>query len=106
MNKLMRMIVFFDLPTNTKSERRAAHKFREFLLKDGYYMLQYSVYARICNGYDSVCTHTRRVKQNVPQEGSIRLLTITEKQYEKMTIILGEKKRDEEPIESNLTTVI
>ena len=96
----MRMMIFFDLPTGTKAERKAAHDFREFLLKDGYYMVQYSVYARICNGYDAVKKHTKRVQQVVPPEGSVRLLTITEKQYEAMTVILGDLKDAEAPIDA------
>ena len=54
MSKFMRMIVFFDLPVQTKTERRHATAFRNFLLKDGYHMLQFSVYARVCNGNDAV----------------------------------------------------
>ena len=53
-NRLMRILVFFDLPVKTKEERGAAAKFRNFLLMDGYHMIQLSVYARICNGTDSV----------------------------------------------------
>lgn len=53
----MRMIVFFDLPVQTKTERRHATAFRNFLLKDGYHMLQFSVYARVCNGNDAVKKH-------------------------------------------------
>lgn len=53
----MRMIVFFDLPVQTKTERRHATAFRNFLLKDGYHMLQFSVYARVCNGNDAVQKH-------------------------------------------------
>ena len=54
MSKFMRMIVFFDLPVGTARERKAATKFRNFLIKDGYHMVQYSVYSRICNGNDAV----------------------------------------------------
>lgn len=75
----MRMIVFFDLPVSQKSAQRAATRFRNFLLKDGYYMVQYSVYARVCNGYDNVEVHRKRLMDNLPDNGSVRLLTITEK---------------------------
>ena len=85
----MRMIVFFDLPVKEKSERREATKFRNFLLKDGYHMVQFSVYTRVCNGYDSVSTHEKRLKSNLPANGSVRLLTVTEKQYASMKILLG-----------------
>ena len=54
MNKFMRIVVFFDLPVVTAKEKKAAAKFRKFLIKDGYNMMQWSVYSRICNGTDSV----------------------------------------------------
>lgn len=95
MNKFMRMIVFFDLPVGTTKERKAATKFRNFLMKDGYHMVQFSVYTRICNGTDSVEMHESRLKQHLPPRGSIRLLTITEKQYESIQILLGEHTFDD-----------
>lgn len=99
MHKYMRILVFFDLPVKTKNERRLATKFRNFLLKDGFYMVQFSVYARVCNGNDTVELHKKRLKQNVPKEGSIRVLVITEKQYENVEILLGEKSYYEKPLE-------
>lgn len=87
----MRMLVFFDLPVTTANERKAATQFRNFLLKDGYHMVQYSVYARVCNGNDAVKKHELRLNANLPQDGSIRLLVITEKQYESMRVLLGGK---------------
>lgn len=62
----MRMIVFFDLPVQTKTERRHATAFRNFLLKDGYHMLQFSVYARVCNGNDAVKKHESRLRETAP----------------------------------------
>ncbi len=89
MNKFMRILVFFDLPVKSKNERRAATRFRNFLLNDGYHMIQYSVYARVCNGMDAVAKHRTRIKLNLPENGSIRLLVITEKQFEAIDILLG-----------------
>ncbi len=89
MNKFMRIMVFFDLPVKTKAERRAATQFRSFLLNDGYHMIQYSVYARVCNGVDAVNKHKARLKTHLPANGSIRMLVITEKQYESIEILLG-----------------
>ena len=88
MSKFMRMIVFFDLPVGTARERN-------FLIKDGYHMVQYSVYSRICHGNDAVEMHETRLKQHLPSRGSIRLLTITEKQYESIHILLGEAVFDD-----------
>lgn len=93
----MRMLVFFDLPVKEKAAQKAATKFRNFLLKDGYQMLQYSVYTRVCNGYDTVQTHERRLRANLPPNGSVRLLTITEKQYGNMQILLGELQQSDTP---------
>lgn len=89
MNRFMRILVFFDLPVKTGAERREASRFRNFLLRDGYQMLQYSVYVRVCNGCDAVEKHRERVKNNLPDNGSVRLLVITEKQYESIDILLG-----------------
>lgn len=102
----MRMIVFFDLPVNDINSRRAATRFRNFLLKDGYYMVQFSVYSRICLGNDSVETHKRRLKANLPDNGAIRLLTITEKQYENIEILLGAYKENDEPVSFERITLL
>lgn len=62
MNRLMRILVMFDLPVKTKAQRRSAAQFRKFLVEDGYHMVQYSVYARVCNGRDSVECKFRVIK--------------------------------------------
>ena len=82
-------MVFFDLPVKSARERREASRFRKFLLTDGYHMIQYSVYARVCNGMDAVNKHRNRLRSNLPDNGSVRLLVITEKQYESIEILLG-----------------
>lgn len=89
----MRLIVMFDLPVKTKKQSKEATAFRNFLLKDGFYTVQYSIYARVCNGQDSVLTHKNRIKSSIPSNGSIRVLTITEKQYENIDILIGEKQK-------------
>lgn len=89
------MIVFFDLPVVTARDRKAATKFRKFLLKDGYHMMQLSVYTRICNGVEAVEKHEARLNLNLPSKGSVRLLTLTEKQYESIHVLLGEKTFDD-----------
>lgn len=93
----MRIIVFFDLPVVERKERKAYAKFRKFLLNDGYVMLQYSVYSRICNGEDSVRKHMKRLRENLPPvNGAIRAMKITEKQFENMEILLGSTVPEEE----------
>lgn len=99
--KFMRLIVFFDLPVTTKAKRKAANQFRQFLLKDGYQMLQLSVYARIVRGRDSLEKHNKRLAQHLPEEGSIRCLEVTEKQFATMTILLGELKPQEKKVNAN-----
>ena len=106
MSKFMRMIVFFDLPVTTAAERKVATKFRNFLLKDGYYMVQFSVYSRVCNGVDAVEKHSKRLKANLPKNGSVRLLTITEKQYQNMSILLGEISVNDKPFQAEQLTFL
>ena len=102
----MRILVFFDLPVKEKAEQKAATKFRNFLIKDGFQMIQFSVYSRVCNGYDAVNTHEIRVKQNLPSNGSVRMLIITEKQYESMQILLGEYKQSDIPVAYEQLTLL
>ena len=93
----MRLLVFFDLPVKTKTQRRVATAFRNFLLKDGYYMVQFSVYARICNGHDAVEKHKQRLRQSIPNNGSVRALVVTERQYESIDILVGKWLPEDEP---------
>lgn len=95
MYRFMRVVVLFDLPTSTKAERSAAARFRMFLLDDGFDMLQYSVYSRICPDRDNANTHLLRVKRNAPNTGSVRLLMVTENQFANMAIVVGERKVQE-----------
>ena len=88
MNRYMRMFVFFDLPVKTKSQRKVANNFRKYLISDGYVMLQLSVYTRICNGPDAVEKFEKRLKGNLPSEGNVKLLVVTEKQYAKMKFLV------------------
>ncbi|MBQ8862498.1 MAG: CRISPR-associated endonuclease Cas2 [Clostridia bacterium] len=105
MNKFMRIMVFFDLPVKTKTERSIATKFRTFLLKDGYHMVQYSLYARVCNGMDSVEKHIKRLKANLPPNGSVRVLTITERQYESIKILVGELSLEEKSADNEQLSI-
>lgn len=101
----MRILVFFDLPVKTAIERKTATKFRKALIDDGYYMVQYSVYCRVCNGYDAVEKHKNRLKNFVPDNGSVRVLTITEKQYEKIDILVGKLKPDDDSFACEQLTI-
>lgn len=102
MNKFMRIIVMFDLPVLTDKEKRIAIKFRDFLLDDGYIMMQFSVYSRICKNGDDLYKHINRLKINAPKSGNIRLLQVTEKQYNNMIMFSGSKKIEEDVSIENL----
>ncbi len=93
--RYMRAIVIFDLPVSNKKERKLATCFRRFLLDDGFEMLQYSVYTRLCPDRDNANTHLDRIKKVAPKGGSIRLLMVTEHQYANMHIIAGKKTEQE-----------
>ncbi len=92
----MWIIVFFDLPVGAKAQRRAATRFRNHLLKDGYIMLQFSVYGRICNGQERVEKHLKRLQAALPPKGHVRALQVTDRQYGRMRILLGERDENEE----------
>lgn len=94
-NRFMRIIVMFDLPVGTEKERKMATKFRSFLLDDGYIMIQFSVYSRICKNNDDLQKHINRLKINTPKKGNIRLIQVTEKQYDNMIMFSGEKQIEE-----------
>ena len=99
--RYMRMLVFFDLPVVTKSEKRAYTLFRRFLLNDGYDMIQFSIYGRIVNGRDAETKHMQRLVSNLPPEGSVRMLTVTEKQYASMKMLVGLPLFQEKAIKAN-----
>jgi CRISPR-associated protein Cas2 len=84
------MFVFFDLPVGTKADRRNATRFRNFLKDDGFMMLQWSVYARVCRGEDGAEKHLKRVMKNLPPRGSVRTLQVTDRQYARMKLLVGE----------------
>ena len=83
------LIVAFDLPVGTKKQRKAATDFRNYLLDDGYQMMQFSVYARACVTFARQETHLDRVKKNLPPEGSVRAVFVTRAQWERSYVIQG-----------------
>ncbi len=87
---IMWLFVFFDLPTNTKKERRDAARFRKDLEKDGFSMMQYSVYIRHCASNENKEVHMKRIRYLLPPSGSISILSITDKQYSEMNNYWGQ----------------
>ncbi|MGV3465705.1 MAG: CRISPR-associated endonuclease Cas2 [Heyndrickxia sp.] len=96
--RVMRLMLFFDLPMNTAAERRVYAKFRKYLINNGFTMLQFSVYAKIFPNRISLVQYIEGLKRNIPTKGSIRIMGVTEKQYEKMLILVGGKSIQEEKI--------
>ena len=82
----------FDLPVQTRGERRAATKFREFLLEQGFEMCQYSVYLRFVASKEQADVYTKRISFAVPPTGSVQVLMFTDKQYERIVSFQGGKR--------------
>ena len=94
--RCMWVLVMFDLPTETKAARKAYTKFRKNLLQDGFHKMQYSVYTRHCASQENADVHIGRVQNRLPPDGEIRVMTITDKQMERMDIFLGKKRQQPE----------
>ncbi len=92
--RYMRIIVMFDLPVGTASERKDYQQFRKYLVKSGFIMMQESIYSKIAQNSTMADSIIESVKKNKPQSGLVQLLKITEKQYSKMIYIVGESKSD------------
>ena len=97
----MRLLLFYDLPMVTRAERRAYTVFRRFLINDGYDMIQFSVYGRILNGNDAEEKHMKRLIDNLPSDGSVRCLTVTEKQHASTKLLVGLPLFQEKTVKAN-----
>jgi len=93
--KAVWLLTMFDLPVDTRNARKRYAEFRKTLLKQGFSMLQYSVYGRFCASEESAQTHRNRVRAALPPEGYVRLLMVTDHQFAKMESYVG--KADREP---------
>lgn len=96
--RIMRLLLFFDLPMNTREERRVYTKFRKYLVNNGFSMVQFSVYVKIFPNRVSMTQYTQTLRNNLPSKGSIRVMGVTDKQYERMMIMVGGKTIQEETI--------
>ena len=79
----MWLFVLFDLPVTTKADRKRATRFRKALLSDGYTRLQWSVYAVHCRSEDQAVVRRNQIRQGLPPEGQVRMLTVTDRQRER-----------------------
>jgi CRISPR-associated protein Cas2 len=89
----MWIMAMFDLPVDTPLARRAYAEFRKGLIKDGFSMMQYSVYTRHCASEENAAVHFQRVRRLLPADGEVRLLMITDKQFGRMEIYLGRRRK-------------
>lgn len=89
--KIMWLFCLFDLPTNTKSQRKRASDFRKFLIEDGYEMMQFSVYYRHCGSLEICEKHIKFLQRHIPIEGKISILKFTDKQFGEILTFLGKK---------------
>lgn len=88
--RYMRIMVMFDLPTLTANDKREYVKFRKYLMKNGFLMLQESVYCKLALNTTVADAIVNNIRNNKPADGLVQILTITEKQFSKMEIVIGE----------------
>lgn len=95
--RCMWVLTMFDLPVDTKAARRAYAHFRKKLIADGFTQMQFSVYVRHCASEENARVHAQRVERMLPADGEVRVIIITDKQYERMQVFWGKRRRRPEP---------
>lgn len=100
--RIMWVLVFFDLPTETKKERKIYADFRKKIISDGFTMFQFSIYVRHCASKENADVHITRVKSILPEKGHIGILCITDKQFAGMEIFYGKKETKAQPVGQQL----
>lgn len=90
--QLMWILIMFDLPTETKKQRKAATDFRKSLIADGFTMFKFSIYVRNCASRENTDVHVKRIKNSLPEEGKVCIITITERQFREIILFEGKKK--------------
>ena len=89
--RVMWILVFFDLPTETKKERKDAALFRKNLMRDGFTMFQFSIYVRHCASKENMDVHLKRVRTMIPEYGKVGVLNVTDRQFGDIEIFYGKK---------------
>lgn len=92
--ELMWMMVFFDLPVTEKKERKDAADFRNFLLDQGFGMVQYSIYTKLFSGRDAMAKYYKSIQQNIPAHGKVDILAVTDRQYGDIVSYNGGEKTE------------
>ena len=100
--RVMWVLVLFDLPTETKKERKAAAKFRKDLISFGFTMFQFSIYIRNCPSMENAKVQIGRVKRYLPEYGKVGIMYITDKQFSTMELFHGKKNMELPPVEQQL----
>jgi len=96
----MWVLVFFDLPTETRKDRKAATRFRKNLLDDGFGMFQFSIYSRFCPSRENAEVHIKRTQRALPKDGKVCIMQITDKQFGMMLLYNGQKEAEvEQPVQ-------
>lgn len=91
----MRIVLFYDLPSVEFKEKKDYHNFRRSLIKNGFIMIQFSVYVKAINTKQKIKGEIEKIKKYLPSEGNIRIITVTEFQYKNMIFLVGNKKINE-----------
>jgi CRISPR-associated protein Cas2 len=97
------VVVLFDLPVTTPETRKAYTEFRKALLADGFTMMQFSVYMRHCASEENAQVHIDRTRKAIPPEGEVRIVKITDKQFSRIQIFLGKRRKKPENVPRQLT---
>ena len=92
--RIMWTLVMYDLPTETKKDRKTASRFRKDLMNDGFSMFQFSMYLRHSSSSENADAHRNRVKKSLPPSGKVGILQITDKQFGQMEIFYGKKEQN------------
>lgn len=92
--RILWILVFFDLPTETKKDRQIYTRFRKEIMKDGFSMFQFSIYLRHCSSRENAEVHIKRVKKILPVKGHVGIITITDKQFGMMELFNGKEEKD------------
>jgi CRISPR-associated protein Cas2 len=92
----MWLFAMFDLPVDTREARKRYTQFRKALLREGFTMLQFSVYARYCPSEEAADAYHRRIGIIIPEEGQVRLLSVTDRQFGKMDVFFGKNRKPAE----------
>ncbi len=100
--RIMWVLVMYDLPTETKEDRKRHSRFRKDVMSDGFERFQFSMYIRHCNSRENADVHIERVKKMLPPKGSVGILRITDKQFGQMEIFINKKETTKPPTAQQL----